>query len=72
MGQQVAVTNIKRLVIDEQPDKLAIGHVDQRLARLRCPVLALGFQQRTQLVETIEIRSWQPMWLAFVEISSHA
>ncbi len=72
VGQQVAVTNIERLVIDEQADELAISHVDQRLARLRSPVLALGFQQRAQFIETVQIRSRQPMWLAFVKIASHA
>src|SRR5215467_13150244 len=72
VGKQLAVTNVKGLVIDEQSDELAIGHVNERLTRLRSTVLTLGFRQRTQLIETVEIRSRQSMWLAFVEITAHA
>jgi hypothetical protein len=71
VGEQLAITNVEGLIIDEQSDQLAIGCVDQCLTRLRSAVLALGFQERTQLIETVEIRSRQSMWLAFVEISAH-
>jgi hypothetical protein len=55
VDEQLAVTNVKGLVIDEQPDELAVGHVDERLTRLRGAVLALGLRQRTQLIKAVEI-----------------
>jgi len=68
----MAVADVKGLIVDEQSDELAIGYIDQCLTRLRSTVLALGLQQRTQLIETVQIRSRQPMWLALVEIAADA
>src|SRR5262249_28320262 len=65
VGEQVAVTNVKGLVIDEQSDELAVSHVDHGLTGLRSTILALGFRQRTQLIETVEIRSRHSMRFAF-------
>src|SRR5689334_7255011 len=70
MREQVAVTNVKGLIIDQQSNELAVRHVDHGLTRFRSPVLALGFQQRPQLIETVEIRSRQTMRFAFVKISA--
>src|SRR5262249_44565150 len=72
VGEQIAVSNVKGLIIDEQPDELAVRHVDHCLTRFRSPVLALGLQQRAQLIETVEIGSRQSMWLPLVQISAYA
>ena len=43
---QLAVSDVERLVVDEQPDHLAVGHVDHGLARLGEAVAALSVGQR--------------------------
>lgn len=53
MSNQLAVADVERLIIDEEPDHLPVGHVDQRLAGLRVPVAGLGVGQRTQFVDAI-------------------
>ena len=40
-AQQLAVAHVERLVVDEQADDLAVGHVDDRLAGLRVAVAGL-------------------------------
>ena len=44
--QQPPVADVERLVVDQQPDQLAVGDVDDRLAGLRVAVGALGVRQR--------------------------
>src|SRR5689334_16545589 len=61
MGKQAAVTNIKRLVIDEQADQLTVGHIDERLTRFGRSILAFGLKQWAKFVETVQIRSRQSM-----------
>jgi hypothetical protein len=41
-----AVADIERLVVDEQPDDLAVRDVHHRLARLRIAVAGFGVGQR--------------------------
>src|SRR5439155_11675020 len=42
MSQKLAVAHVKRLIVDEQPNQLSIGHVDNCLARLRVAVARLA------------------------------
>ena len=66
---QVPVTDIEWLVVDQEAEELPIGNVDERLGRLAETVPRFGIWHRAQLVETIEIGSWQPMRFALVQIS---
>ena len=64
MATQLAVADVERLVIDEEADDLAIGHVDHRLARLGVPVAGLGVRQRPQLVDAVQIGTGQAVGLS--------
>src|SRR5262249_48275705 len=57
---------------DQQPNQLAVGDIDERLARFRRTVLALRRRKRPQLVEAVEIGSRQTVRLAFVEVATNA
>ena len=46
MATQLAVAQVERLVVDEQPDELAVGDVDDRLAGLGVAVAGLGVRER--------------------------
>jgi hypothetical protein len=63
---QLPVADVERLVVDEQPDQLAVGHVDDRLPGLRVAVGDLGVRQRPQLVDPVEVASRQAVRLALV------
>ena len=47
MGPDGPVAQVERLVVDEQPDELAVGDVDDRLAGLRVAVPGLGVRERS-------------------------
>ena len=51
--------------------QLAIGHVDDRLARFGVAVGGLGVGQRTHLVQAVEVGAGQPGGLALVEVAAH-
>ena len=68
VGAQVPVAYVKWLVVYEQADDLAVGDVDQRLADIRVAVARLGVEQRMRLVEAVEVRAWQAVRLALLEI----
>src|SRR6516164_4699954 len=72
VGKHLAVTEIKGLVVDKQPDEFAIGHVNESLTRFRSAILTLRFRKRTQLIKTVQIRARQSMRLAFIKIAAHA
>jgi hypothetical protein len=57
MRAQFPVAHIERLVIDQQPDELAVGDVDHRLPRLGIAVSRLGVRQRPQLAERVQVRA---------------
>src|SRR5437764_7250550 len=59
---QLAVPNVKRLILDQQAKNLAVGRIDHGLSRLRVPVPALGIRQRPDLIETGQIGPQQPVW----------
>jgi hypothetical protein len=50
---QGAVAQVERLVVDQQPKKLAIGDVDHRLAGLGIAAGGLGVRQRPDLVAPV-------------------
>ena len=72
MAQQLAVADVERLVVDEQPDDLAVGDVDDRLAVLRVAVGGLGVRQRAGLVEAVEVGAREAERLALVEVAAQA
>ena len=69
---QLPVSKVERLVADEQPDELAVGHVDDLLPGLRQTVGRLGVGQRPRLVHTVEISSRQAVRLALVQVGPPA
>ena len=69
--QQLAVAQVERFVVDEQPDELAVGDVDDCLARLREAVARLGVGQRSHLVERVQVGAHQAGGIALVEIAAH-
>ena len=68
MGTQFAVANIERFVVDQQPDDLAVGHIDDRLPRLGIPVAAFRIRQRPDFEDTIEIGARQAVRLTLVQV----
>ena len=72
MAQQLAVADVERLVVDEQPDDLAVGDVDDRLAVLGVAVAGLGVRQRARLVEAVEVGARAGRRLALVEVAAQA
>ena len=52
---RAAVADVERLVVDQQPHDLAVGHVDHRLAGLGVAVTGLGVGQRPRLVEAVDV-----------------
>jgi hypothetical protein len=67
--QQFAVADVQRLVVDQQPDQLAVGDVDHRLAGLREAEAGLRVGQRAPLVHTVEVRAGQAVRLSLVEVA---
>ena len=68
----LAVVEVERGVLDQQPDQLAVGHVDDRLPHLGEPVAGLGMGQRPLLEEPVEVRARDDDRLALLERSAHA
>ena len=71
-ASQRAVADVEGLVVDEEPDQLAVGDVDDRLARLGVAVAGLGVGQRAQLVDAVEVGAGQAVRLALVEVAAQA
>ena len=67
----LAVAHVERLVVDEHPDQLAVGDVDQRLALVREPEPALGVRQRAGLEERVEVGARHRVRLPLVEVAAH-
>jgi hypothetical protein len=63
MGEQFTVAHVERLIVDEQPDQLAIGHVDYLPPRLRQAIGALGIRQRPRLIDPVQIAARQAVRL---------
>ena len=72
MGAQLAVANIERFVVDQQPDDLAVGHIDDRLPGLGVPVAAFGIRQRPDFEDAVEIGARQAVRLTLVQVPAPA
>ena len=70
VGDQFAVPDVERLVLDEQANDLAVGDVDDGLAGLRIAVAGLGVGQRPDFVEGVQIGAGQAVRLALVEVAA--
>ena len=64
------VAHVERLVVDQQADQLAVGHVDQRLALFGIAVAPLGVRQRQRLEEPVQVRAGDDVRLALVEVAA--
>ncbi len=67
---ELAVADVERLVLHEQPDQLAVGHVDDRLAGVGEAVTRLGVGERPDLVEAAQVAAGEPERLALVEVAA--
>ena len=67
---QLAVADVEGRVVDQQPDDLAVGHVDHRLPRLRVAVAGLGVGQRARLPEGVQVGAGERRGLALVEVAA--
>ena len=72
VADQLPVPDVEWLVVDEQAEHLAVGHVDERLARLGIAVGGLGVRQRANLVEAVQERPGRPRRLALIEVPAQA
>ena len=68
MLQQLAVADVERLVVDEQPDQLPVGDVDHRLAGLREAEAGLGVGQRAPLVHAVQVGPREAVRLPLVQV----
>ena len=67
-----AVAQVKRLVVDEQAQDLAVRDVDHRLAGLGVAVGGLGVGQRPRLEEAVEVGPRAARRLTLVEVAAQA
>ncbi len=67
---QRAVADVERLIVDQQPDQLAVGDVDGRLTRLGVAVARLGVRQRALLEERVQVRAGQAVRLSLVQVAA--
>ena len=65
-----AVPDVERLVVDEQPDDLAVGHVDDGLPDVGEAVARLRVRQRPVLVQRVQVRARQAVRLALVQVAA--
>ena len=72
MLDDLAVVEVERRVLHQQPDQLAVGDVDHRLALLGEPVAGLRVGQRPLLEEAVEVRAGDDHRLALLERAAHA
>ena len=72
MAAQLPIANVKRLVLYEQADDLAVCHVDERLAGLGIAIAGLGVRERAHLVEAGQVGARQTAWLTLVEVPAQA
>ena len=68
VGAELAVADVERLIVDEQPDQLAVGDVEDGLPGLRQAVRRLGIGQRPHFIEPVEVGPRQGVGLALVQV----
>ena len=71
MSTQLSVSNVERLVLDEQADDLPVRDIDDRLALVRIAVCALCVGQPPDLMKPAEVGPGYPVRLTLVEVSAH-
>jgi hypothetical protein len=69
VAAQDAVADVKRLVLHQEPDELAVGHVDHGLAVLGVAEAGLGVGQGPDLVKPAQVGAGNAGGLALVEIA---
>src|SRR5258708_89995 len=72
MRPQLAVAQVKRLVVDQEADQLAVDDVDQGLSRFRHAVRRLRVGLRVRFVHAVEVAARQDVRLALVEVAAPA
>src|SRR5258708_11673291 len=72
MRPQLAVAQVKRLVVDQEADQLAVDDVDQRRSRFGHAVRRLRVRLRMRFVDTVEVAARQDVRLALVEVAAPA
>ena len=68
----MAVPHVEGLVVDQEAQQLAVGHVDHLLAGLRIAEAGLGIGEGAQLVDAVEVGAWDAERFAFVEVAAQA
>ena len=69
-SEQFAVSDVERLVIDQQSDDLAVGDVDDGLPVLGIREARFGIGQWPCLVETVQICARQAVGFTFLEVAA--
>ena len=72
VGLHGPVPDVERLVVHQQPDHLAVGDVDDRLALFGEPVPGFGVRQRPDLVQRVQVRAWQPVRFPLIQVAAQA
>jgi len=72
MRPQLPVPHVEGLVVNQEPQQLAVGHVDHGLARLRIPAPCLGVGERAQLVDAVEVGAGKTIGFPFIEVAPKA
>jgi hypothetical protein len=67
MGPQLPVADVERRVVHQEPDQLAVRHVDHCLPGLREAVARFRVRQRPQFVDAVQVRPRQPVRLALIQ-----
>ena len=68
VAAKLAVADIERLVLDEQANDLAVGHVDHGLAGVRKAVFGFGVRERANLVEAAQVGAREAVGLTLIEV----
>src|SRR5829696_1013461 len=72
VAAKLAVADVEGLVLDQEPDQLAVRRVDDHLARLRVAEARLGIREWPALVEAVQVRAGKPERLPLVEVRPQA
>ena len=68
MALQLAIANIKRLIINEETQQLAVGDIDHRLPRFGIAIPRLRIGQGEQFINGVQVGAGDTIWLPLIEI----
>jgi hypothetical protein len=71
VGAYLAITSIERLVVNGEADQLAVGDVDHCLTVFPVVVVGFGVEERTGLVDTVDVRARQAVGPALSRLPRH-